>query len=152
MNTDKLLAEVFTKNSYRKNSAFVLCREADRDNRKKWIAAMKNAGMEVLSTENLLPGQDWEFEVRKMIEHCDFVFALFDGQSATAEGNFNKFVRVALKEQNALPEGGIKLIPVRLDTDAIRSRFEFTWLDVWDPKASEKLKWTLEVANEIRYG
>lgn len=152
MDTNKLLAAVFTKNAYRRNSAFVLCREADRINRKKWIAALKNAGMEVLSTENLLPGQDWELEVKNMIEHCDFVFALFDGQSATAESNFNKFVRVALREQNGLPEGGIKLIPVRLDTDAIRSRFDFTWLDVWDDNAPEMLRKTLNLANQVRYG
>jgi|GEM_PF-4324437 len=143
MNATQLLNKVFTSNRYKNAKAYVLCRETDPETQRSWIRALKRAGMYVKSSDDLLPGQDWELEVETWMRDADFVFALFDEKSATAESWFHKFVRIATDLHSYKPEGIIKLIPVRLDEGALQSRYQFVWLDAWDKKSIEKLEKSL---------
>ncbi len=64
---------------------------------------------------NLLPGSDWDTEIRKAIRNSDAVLILMSRSSMTKEGYVHIEIRIALEVSQELPEGDIYVIPVRLE-------------------------------------
>jgi|SRR5688572_16893747 hypothetical protein len=65
--------------------------------------------------EKLLPGQDWECEIRKAILSSDIVIVCLSKQFNKQGGYRHQELRIALKKANALPTGQIFIVPARLD-------------------------------------
>ncbi len=63
--------------------------------------------------ESLLPGQDWELEIRKAVRNCDAIVVCLSRQFNQA-GFRQKEVRLALETAMEKPEGTIFIIPARL--------------------------------------
>ena len=79
-------------------------------------AGLKEWGLDVwFDEESLLPGQDWEVEIKKAIEESDFVALLLSNNSVARRGYFHKEVKKALDVLQMMPFGHIYLLPVRLD-------------------------------------
>lgn len=68
-----------------------------------------------LDKKNLLPGQDWNLEIRKAIERSRYFIALFSSTSVGKRGYVQKEFKRALDVLDEFPEGEIFAIPVRLD-------------------------------------
>ncbi|MBI4686061.1 MAG: TIR domain-containing protein [Nitrospirae bacterium] len=83
---------------------------------KRIYADLRRFGLYVwLDSETLLPGQDWGVEIEKAIEESSFFIALLSSQSVDRVGYVQKELKIALDKLEMYPEGGVYLIPVRVD-------------------------------------
>lgn len=67
-----------------------------------------------LDKEKLLPGADWEYEIRKAVRESDVVIVCLSRQFNQA-GFRQREVRIALEEADKKPEGEIFIVPARLE-------------------------------------
>jgi tetratricopeptide (TPR) repeat protein len=74
-----------------------------------------------LDKENLLPGQNWNLEIRKAIKNSGYFIALFSSESVKKRGYVQKEFKKAIDTLDEFPEGEIFAIPVRLDECEIPS-------------------------------
>src|SRR5689334_17901204 len=83
-----------------------------------------------LDKEKLLPGQDWELEIRKAVREADVVVVCLSKQFNQA-GFRQKEVRLALDTAMEQPEGEIFIIPVRLEEcENLGSLSKWQWVDL----------------------
>lgn len=75
-----------------------------------------------LDEESLLPGQDWDREIRLAIKNSDVVVACLSNRSVNKTGYVQKEIKQALDVADEQPEGSIYLIPIRLDDCPIPRR------------------------------
>jgi hypothetical protein len=68
-----------------------------------------------LDKEDLLPGQNWDLEIRKAIKNSRYFVALFSSTSVSKRGYVQREFRKAIDTLDEFPEGEIFAIPVRLD-------------------------------------
>ena len=68
-----------------------------------------------LDQEKLMPGQDWVYEIHKAIHGSDIVIACLSKQFNKQGGFRHEELRIALEKAASLPDGGIFLIPARLE-------------------------------------
>ena len=68
-----------------------------------------------LDTEVLLPGMDWDLEIKKGMRASDAVIVGLSSISVTKEGYIQKELKLAQDIQDEKPRGTIFLIPLRLD-------------------------------------
>lgn len=75
-----------------------------------------------LDEEDLLPGQDWDREIRRALRASGHVLACLSNASTTRAGYVQKELVFALDRADERPEGTIFLIPVRLEPCRIPDR------------------------------
>jgi DNA-binding response OmpR family regulator len=93
-----------------------------------------------IDNENLLPGQDWELEIEKAIEECNFFLACLSEYSITKEGFVQKELKKGLEILERQPEGRIYLIPVRLDKCKVTKLFgKLQWCNLFESNGVENL-------------
>jgi hypothetical protein len=68
-----------------------------------------------LDEVDLLPGQDWESEIRNAISQCDVVIVCLSRYSVDAIGFLQKEIRLALDAADERPDGLIFVVPARLE-------------------------------------
>jgi hypothetical protein len=92
-----------------------------------------------LDKEKLLPGQDWEYEIRKAVHESDVVVVCMSKQFNQA-GFRQKEVRLALETAMEQPEGEIFIIPARLEEcDTIESLKKWHWVDLFEDDGYQRL-------------
>lgn len=75
-----------------------------------------NIGLEVWFDEvNLLPGQNWQHEIRKALRASDVVLVCLSNKAVTKAGFIQKEMRVALDIAEEQPAGTIFIIPVKVE-------------------------------------
>jgi len=94
-----------------------------------------------LDEENLLPGQDFDFEIDRAIRDADAIIICLSSLSVVKEGYVNKEIRRALDVADEKPEGAIYVIPLRLDDcePSFTRLKKLHWADYFTPNAHEKL-------------
>jgi hypothetical protein len=93
-----------------------------------------------LDKEKLLPGQDWEMEIRKAVREADVVVVCLSKQFNQA-GFRQKEVRFALDTAMEQPEGEIFIIPARLEEcDNLESLRKWQWVDLFEESGYKRLK------------
>jgi WD40 repeat protein len=75
-----------------------------------------------LDKENLLPGQDWQQEIRKAVRLTDVVIVCLSRESINKTGFVQKEIKFALDVADEQPEGTIFLIPLKLEECGIPER------------------------------
>ena len=89
--------------------------------------------------EKLLPGQDWELEIKKAVREADVVVVCLSKQFNQA-GFRQKEVRLALDTAMEKPEGEIFIIPARLEEcDTLESLRKWHWVDLFEDDGYEML-------------
>jgi hypothetical protein len=68
-----------------------------------------------LDEKQLLPGQNWRYQIRQKILRSDFVVICLSRQFNTEGGFRHEEVKIALTKAKAIAEEEIFLIPVRLE-------------------------------------
>lgn len=101
-----------------------------------------------LDEKNLLPGQDWDFEIEKAVEASDIVLVCLSKHSISKEGYLQKELRLVLDVAMNMPEGGIFLIPLKLEDCEVPRRIRsWQWVEYFPsenrPAAFQKLKASL---------
>lgn len=91
-----------------------------------------------LDEEKLLPGQDWQLEIRKAVRSADVVIVFLSKRAVTKAGYVQREMRQALDVADEQPEGAIFLIPVKLEPCDVPDRLRHVqWVDLheewgWD--------------------
>jgi hypothetical protein len=93
-----------------------------------------------LDEEDLLPGHDWEMEIRKAIRQSAVVVVCLSHNSVNKVGYLQKEVRLVLDVADEQPEGSIYLIPARLEGCEIPERLRrWQWVDLFDESGYVRL-------------
>jgi hypothetical protein len=90
--------------------------------------------------EDLLPGQDWEYEINRAITKSKLVLACLSKDSVTKAGYVQKELKTALDAADRQPEGIAFLIPVRLEECEVPHRLSrWQWVDLFKEGGYERL-------------
>jgi hypothetical protein len=68
-----------------------------------------------LDEEKILPGQDWQYEIRKAIYSSDVIIVCLSRRFNRQGGYRHEELRIALEKANSAPNGKIFIIPARLE-------------------------------------
>jgi hypothetical protein len=99
--------------------------------------------------EKLLPGQDWNLEIRKGLDSADVILICLSKKSVSKEGYVQKEIRLALDMALKMPEGRIFLIPARLEECELpHSMKSYQWVDLFAPNGMERLIKSLNLRAE----
>jgi len=110
--------KLLNKSDLKKQSTKVfLCHShADQGVVHALYARLKKDGMEVwLDREKLLPGQDWEHEIRKAIIKSHVVIVCLSRHFNKQKGYRHEELKIALEKVASLPADEIFIIPARLE-------------------------------------
>lgn len=98
--------------------------------------------------EDIIPGQDWDFEIRKAIRASDIVLVCLSKTSISKVGYLQKEIRNVLDVADEQPEGTIFLIPARLEPVEVPERFRrWQWVDLFEEKGYPRLIRALQPRN-----
>lgn len=112
-----------------------LCHASDDKARvRRLYHRLREAGLSPwLDDEDILPGQDWDREIRNAIRKSDYFLACLSKNSVDKRGYFQKEIRMALDILDEMPEGQVYLIPARLDDCEVPLRLrERQWIDLFE--------------------
>jgi hypothetical protein len=133
--------------SFRSQPRIFLCHASeDKPRVKELYHQLKDAGYRPwLDKFDLLPGQDWEFEIWRVIRESDFFLACLSHNSTDKRGYVQKEIRIGLDVLDQIPEGKIYLIPTRLELCEVPERLKSRhWVDLFEPDGFEYLTKALD--------
>ena len=91
-----------------------------------------------LDEEKLLPGQDFDLEIKKAVGATDAVVICLSNKSVKKEGYVQKEINAILDKALEKPEGTIFIIPLRLNKCELPSRLEkFHRIDYYPKKRAD---------------
>jgi hypothetical protein len=119
---------------------FLCHAHSDKDTVKALYTRLTKDGVDAwLDKEKLLPGQDWELEIREAVREADVVVVCLSKQFNQA-GFRQKEVRLAIDTAMEQPEGEIFIIPARLEEcDTLESLRKWHWVDLFEDDGYERL-------------
>lgn len=95
--------------------------------------------------KNLLPGQDWQAEIRIALKQSDYVLIFLTENSVSKEGYIQREIKSAISLADERPEGSIFLIPVRLDDVSVpQSLQHIQWVELYKENGWKKLERALQ--------
>jgi hypothetical protein len=126
--------------SKRPLKVFLCHAHADRIAVRALYLRLKREGVDAwLDKEKLLPGSDWELEIRKAVRDADVVVVCLSKQFNQA-GFRQKEVRIALDTAMEQPEGEIFIIPARLEEcENLESLRKWHWVDLFEDDGYQSL-------------
>ena len=93
-----------------------------------------------LDEEDLLPGQDWDYEIKKALKASDFILIFLSRSSVAKRGYVQREMKLALDAWQELPEGTIHTIPVRLDDCDVPESFRrYHWANLFEPNGFDRI-------------
>lgn len=108
--------------------------------RKLYERLYEDAFLPWLDSEDLLPGQDWDYEIRNAVRASDAVLVCLSGHATQKSGYVQKEIAHALDAAEEKPEATIFIIPVLLEPCTIPTRLrKWQWVDLGTEKGYEKL-------------
>jgi hypothetical protein len=103
-----------------------------------------------LDEENILPGQDWDSEIRRAVRASHVVVVCLSASSVTKEGYVQREIGLALGVADEKPAGTIFVIPARLAPCQVPERFaKWHWVNLFDARGYEQLAAALH-AREVQ--
>jgi hypothetical protein len=75
-----------------------------------------------MDKHDILPGQDWQFEIKNAVSLCDVAIIFLSSKSVSKTGYVQVELSEFLEQRKRRPEGSIYLIPVRLDPCIVPAR------------------------------
>ena len=129
-----------------KNKVFISYAREDSGIAQRLYDDLKEAGVELwFDRKNLMPGQQWNIEIKKAIKDSTIFLALISSNTLSKRGFTQKELKTALDIVDEMPEGNIFIIPVRVDDCQLDVRLQhFQWLDLF-PSYSDGLRKLLKI-------
>jgi hypothetical protein len=107
----------------RKLRAFLCHSSTDKPQVRKLYKRLLHDNIDVwIDEKNLLPGQEWEYEIAKAVANSDTIIICLSNNSVTKEGFVQKEIRFALDKAEEKPEGTIFIIPTLLENCEVPQR------------------------------
>ena len=95
---------------------FLLYARGDKDAVHRLFNRLGKDGAKAwLDVEKILPGQDWQSEIRKAIYSSDVIIVCLSRRFNRQGGYRHEELRIALEKANSAPDGEILIIPARLE-------------------------------------
>jgi hypothetical protein len=92
-----------------------------------------------MDKRSLLPGQEWQLEIKRAIEKSDYFIACIS-KRFQEKTYANKEIKHALDVLDMMPEGSIYLVPVRLEECSIQDRLASRqWVDLFVSDGYQRL-------------
>jgi hypothetical protein len=120
---------------------FLLYARGDQESVRRLYRRMLREGADVwLDREKLIPGQDWQYEIRRAIHDSDLVIVCLSRQFNRQGGYRHEELKIAVKKASSLRDGGVFIIPARLDECELPEPLR-RWqrLDLFEPDGYKKL-------------
>lgn len=126
----------------RKLKVFLCHSKDDKPTVRELYRRLVNDGFEAwLDEEKLLPGQDWDLEIRKAVRESNVVVVCLSKGSITKTGYVQKEIRFALDVADEQPEETTFIIPARLEECEAPIRLsKWQWVDLFTAPGYEQLK------------
>jgi hypothetical protein len=105
-----------------------LCRRLRADGFSPW-----------LDEERLLPGQQWDIEIKKTIKRADGFIVCLSKDSIDKRGYVQKEIKLGLDVADEIPEGEIFIIPLKLEECEIPDRLSRWQWEYFDERGYGKL-------------
>ncbi len=97
-----------------------------------------------LDEENLLHGQEFDYEISNAVRSCHVVIVCLSAHSVNKSGYLQKEIRKVLDVAEEQPEGTIYVIPLKLEECEVPSRLRrWHWVNFFEAKGFEKLMQSL---------
>lgn len=104
-----------------------------------------------LDKKKLVPGQDWEREIRRALRRSAVVVVFLSESSTSKVGFVQKEVRLALDLADEQPEGSIYLIPAKLEPCDVPDRLRHLhWVDLSGSDGTAQLIAAVQTAFDAR--
>ena len=97
-----------------------------------------------LDEENLIPGQEWDYEISKAVHSSHVVIVCLSAHSVTKAGYLQREIREVLDVADEQPEGTIYVIPLKLEECEVPSRLRrWQWVNFFETNGFERLMYAL---------
>jgi len=133
-----------------KIKVFLCHAKQDKQRVRKLYRHLLENGIETwLDEENILPGQDWDLEIKKAIRGCHIVAICLSKASVTKTGYVQKEIRFALDFADEQPDGSIYIIPVKLEECEVPPRLtRWHWVELYRKGGKGQLLQTLDMKKQ----
>ncbi len=131
---------------------FLIHAHSDREAVHKLYTRLVKDGIHVwLDIENLLPGQNWQREIRKIILKSDIVIVCLSSGFNEKKGYRHKELKLALERAKLIVDDDIFIIPVRLEKcDMPEALRHLHRVDLFETGGYKKLLHTLREQTALR--
>jgi hypothetical protein len=93
-----------------------------------------------LDEQDLLPGQDWNTEIKKAVRLSEIVLVCLSKSSITKQGFVQKEIKFALDVADEKPDGLLYIIPVRIEECTVPERLsQWQWVDLFSENGYSRL-------------
>lgn len=113
---------------------FLSYAKKDIDVAKKMCEDLKNINVDLwFDFEKILPGQDWENAIKKVLKKCRIIIALLSSNSVSKQGFVQHELQVTLKLLDESQNSDCYIIPVRVDqcTPSDEKFENLQWVDLF---------------------
>lgn len=140
-------AERIIDNTPRTLRVFLCYSKSDRSTVHDLYRRLRHDKIEAwLDEEDIVPGQDWEWETMRAVRAADVVVVCLSKDSVTKAGFRQKEIKVALDVADTQPDGSVFLIPLRLEECEVPERLRrWHWVDLFEERGYERLVKALSV-------
>ncbi len=141
LENNKIASSKATKMKPQKSTVFLCHASEDKESVRKLDKDLTAAGVTTwLDEKDLLPGQDWDLEIRKALKSSTIVLVCLSTNAINKRGYVQKEIVMALDVLDQIPEGQIFLVPVMLEEcdlpDRLSSRHA---VKIYEPSGIERL-------------
>jgi hypothetical protein len=125
----------------RQLQVFLLHARSDEETVRRLYTRLVHDGVNAwLDREKLLPGQDWEHEIRNAIYSSDIIIVCLSAAFVQQGGYRHEELRMALEKANVVPDGKIFIIPARLEEcEMPESLHRWQRVDLFEAKGYKRL-------------
>ena len=115
-----------------------------------FMVVLAEQGFDIwLDEKNILPGQDWDVEIRRAVRAADLVIVCLSKASVGKTGYVQREIRMVLDLADEQPEDKIYLIPAKLEECDVPYRLtRWQWVDLFDPEGYSRLLSAMRIAAE----
>ncbi|MBF2092015.1 toll/interleukin-1 receptor domain-containing protein, partial [Flavobacterium psychrophilum] len=102
-----------------------------------------------LDKKDLLPGQNWNFTIKKSLREADYIIALLSSNSVQKRGYVQREFKLALDYYEEKLEDDIYLIPLKINNCEIPLALsKFQWTDFNENDSFQKILQSLNLQRE----
>src|SRR4029450_12777917 len=93
-----------------------------------------------LDEEDLVPGQDWDYEIKRALKTSDFILIFLSRSSLAKRGYVQREMKLALDALQELPEATIHTIPLRIDACDVPQQFQrYHYANLFDSTGFDRI-------------
>jgi serine/threonine protein kinase len=102
-----------------------------------------------LDEENIFPGQDWDFEIRKALSQVDCVIVCLSKSATNKIGYIQKEIKRVLDIADEYPDGEIFVLPVRLEDCEVPPQLrKWQYVDIFSPNGFQRILASLRLVRK----